>query len=67
MFDLCLEIDSRESLERESFKMQKRDPKTGTGICVLEMIRRLGYKSIGSGISFERGKRTVCLTGEVKR
>lgn len=47
--------------------MQKRDPKTGTGICVLEMIRRLGYKSIGSGISFERGKRTICLTGEVKR
>lgn len=34
--------------------MQKRDPKTNTGICVLEMTRRLGYKSIGSGISFKR-------------
>lgn len=45
--------------------MQKRDPKTNTGICVLEMTRRLGYKSIGSGISFKRAKRTIYQLGVV--
>lgn len=36
--------------------------KNDRGICVLKVSIGLGYRSIGGAISFEQGKRMVCLT-----